>query len=51
MADFVEEEASRLSVSKAEFQRRLLEMYKHSRMGNAACEHCGGPVEIELDQV
>jgi hypothetical protein len=51
MSQFVSEEAQRLGVSKAEFQRRLLEAYQHSRVGNASCDHCGGPVEIDLQSV
>lgn len=51
MSDFVTDEAHRLGVSKAELQRRLLEVYQQSRVGQTACEHCGGPVEIELEEI
>lgn len=51
MSQFVSEESQRLGVSKAEFQRRLLEAYQHTRVGNATCEHCGETVNLDLKNV
>jgi hypothetical protein len=48
MREFVENESDRLGVTPTEFMRRLLELYQDSRSGETACEHCGGPVEIDL---
>lgn len=51
MREFVETEAGRLGVSRAEFVRRLLELYRESRAGNTPCDSCGEPVEIELNEI
>lgn len=51
MSEFVTEEASRLGVSRAEFQRRLLELYRDSRAGNTVCEHCGEPSVMQLEEL
>jgi hypothetical protein len=49
MREFVENESDRLGVTPTEFMRRLLELYRDSRSGETACEHCGEPVEIDLN--
>lgn len=48
MREFIEEEADRMGVTTSEFLRRLLLVYRRSRAGEAECEYCGGPIEIEL---
>jgi hypothetical protein len=48
MREFVEDEAERLGVNTSEFLRRLLLVYRRSRAGEAACEHCGESVNIPL---
>jgi hypothetical protein len=47
--EFVNDEAGRLGVSRAEFVRRLIEFHRMSRSGEVACEHCGEVTEIELE--
>jgi hypothetical protein len=48
MREFVESEADRLGMSVSEFLRRVLIVYRESRVENTPCEHCGQPVVIEL---
>lgn len=48
MSEFVESEISRLGVSKAEFHRRLLELYRESRREAVDCPECGGTVVFDL---
>lgn len=48
MAEFVESECDRLGVSKSEFQRRLLELYRDTRREDAECPHCGETVVMDL---
>ena len=50
MREFIESEADRLGVSRAEFHRRLLEFYRESRRENADCPHCGETVVISLSE-
>ena len=48
MAEFIESEADRLGVSKSEFHRRLLELYRESRREDVDCPHCSETVVIDL---
>ena len=48
MSEFVESEISRLGVSKAEFHRRLLELYRESRREAVECPECGETVAFDL---
>ena len=48
MSEFVESEISGLGVSKAEFHRRLLELYRESRREDVDCPHCGDAVVLDL---
>jgi len=48
MAEFVESEAERLGVTKAEFHRRLLEFYRESRRETKDCPHCENTVVVDL---
>lgn len=48
MLEFVDSEADRLGINRAEFMRRLLELYRESRRENTDCPHCGGTVQFDL---
>jgi len=48
MADYVQSEAHRLGVSKSEFHRRLLELYRESRREKVDCPHCDETVVLDL---
>lgn len=48
MREFIEQEAERLGVTPSEFLRRLFELYRTSRAGEASCESCGEPVRMDL---
>lgn len=50
MQDFLDDEADRLGVSKAEVLRRLLDFYKESREDDPNCPHCGDEITIDLEQ-
>ena len=50
MREFIESEADRLGVSRAEFHRRMLEFYRESRRENTDCPHCGETVVISLSE-
>jgi len=48
MKEFIDSEADRLGVSKSEFHRRLLELYRESRRENVDCPHCSETVVLDL---
>ena len=48
MAEFIESEVDRLGVTKSEFHRRLLELYRESRREDVECPHCGETVVMDL---
>ena len=48
MAEYIDSEAVKLGVSKAEFHRRLLEFYRESRRENMDCPHCGEAIVVNL---
>jgi negative regulator of replication initiation len=48
MNEYVDSEAERLGVSKAEFHRRLLELYRQSRREDLDCPHCEEAVVLDL---
>lgn len=50
MSDFIDNEADRLGVTKAELHRRLLDFYRESRENKPECPHCGEPITIDLHQ-
>ena len=50
MREFLEDEADRLGVTKAELQRRLLDFYRESRQDDPNCPHCGDQITIDLRQ-
>jgi negative regulator of replication initiation len=49
MCDYIDDEAERLGVSKAEFLRRLLDFYRESRENETNCPHCGDDITIPLE--
>lgn len=50
MREFVEDEAARLGVSRAEFFRRLLETHRRMRAGMARCERCEKQIAVDLER-
>jgi len=48
MLDYIDAEADRIGVSRAEFLRRLLELYQSSRREQEDCPECGTPVVFDL---
>ncbi|PHQ46279.1 hypothetical protein DJ68_08210 [Halorubrum sp. C3] len=48
MSEFVESEVRRLGVSRAEFFRRLLDLYRESRREQVDCFACGQTVVFDL---
>lgn len=48
MRDFLDNEAERLGITKAELHRRLLDFYRESRKTEPECPHCGEPITIDL---
>jgi hypothetical protein len=49
MREFADSQADRLGVNRAEFLRRLLELYRASRREEIACPHCGETVVFGLE--
>lgn len=49
MQDFLDDEADRLGVSKAEVLRRILDFYKESRESETNCPSCGTDITIPLE--
>jgi hypothetical protein len=48
MRGFLEDEAERLGVTKAELHRRVLDFYRQSRKDETPCPHCAGDIDIQL---
>lgn len=48
MREFIEAEAERLGVPRAELHRRLLDFYKRSREDETPCPHCADDITINL---
>lgn len=48
MLEFIEADAARLGISKAEFFRRLLELYRESRREEVGCPYCEQTVVFDL---
>lgn len=48
--DLLERESNRLGVYRSEVIRRLIDTYQDSRQGDLHCPHCGGQLNIELEQ-
>lgn len=51
MMDYVDSEADEYGVTRAEFMRRLLDLYRESRRENEACPHCGELVVFDMEEV
>lgn len=50
MRDFLDDEANRLGVSRAELVRRVLDFYRDTRQDDSNCPHCGDQITIDLRQ-
>jgi uncharacterized protein with PIN domain len=50
MAEFIESEAESYGVTKSEFHRRLLELYRESRRENVDCPHCNETIVLNLEE-
>lgn len=48
MLDYIDAESERLGVSRAEFLRRLLELYRDSRREQVDCPECDSSVVFDL---
>lgn len=48
MLEFLDSEADRLGVTRAEFMRRMMELYRDTRRENVDCPHCGDAVVMDL---
>jgi len=48
MLEYIDAEAERLGVSRAEFLRRLLELYRDSRREQIDCPECSSSVVFDL---
>jgi ribosomal protein L37AE/L43A len=48
MRDYVSGEAERLGVTRAEFVRRLLDLYRESRREQVSCPHCSSTVKMDV---
>lgn len=51
MVSFVESESDRIGVSRAEFIRRVLEVYRESWSKNLECHNCGSPVMFPVEDI
>jgi len=49
MREFLEAEADRLGVTKAEMHRRLLDHYRESRESETPCPHCHEDINVRLN--
>jgi len=50
MREFIDDEADRLGVTRAELVRRILDFYRESRENETNCPHCGNDITIPLHQ-
>jgi len=50
MREFLDDEAGRIGVTKAELYRRLFDFYRESRENEPSCPHCGDPITVDLKQ-
>lgn len=48
MIEYIESESERLGVTRAEFVRRLLDLYRMSRREELDCPECESPVVMDL---
>jgi negative regulator of replication initiation len=48
MSEYIDAEAERLGLSRAEFLRRMFDLYRESRRENTECPHCGEIVKFDL---
>jgi ribosomal protein L37AE/L43A len=50
MQEFLDAEADRLGVNRAEFLRRLLDTYRESRREQLDCPHCDETIVLSLTE-
>ena len=48
MLEYIDSEADRLGVNRAEFLRRLFDLYRQSRREQAECPSCDSAVVMDL---
>jgi len=48
MLEYVDSEAENLGITRSEFLRRMLDLYRESRRENADCPECENPVVFDL---
>ena len=48
MQEFLDAEAERLGVNRAELVRRLFDAYRESRREQMDCPHCGETITLSL---
>lgn len=48
MLDYADAEAEKYGITRAEFVRRLLDLYRESRREQIDCPHCGSAVVMDL---
>lgn len=49
MKEFIEREAEKRAVTRAEAIRRMLDTYRHVHHGQVDCPGCGSGVEVRMD--
>jgi len=49
MLEYIASESERLGVTRAEFLRRLLDLYRESRRENIECPECDDDVVMSLE--
>jgi hypothetical protein len=48
MRDYLSAESERLGVTRAEFIRRVLSLYRQSRRERVSCPHCRSTVKMDV---
>jgi hypothetical protein len=48
MRDFLDDDAERFGVYRAEVAREAFDVYRKLRCAQFGCPHCGQPIQIEL---
>jgi hypothetical protein len=49
MREFIDSEADRLGITRAELVRRILDFYRESRQEESNCPHCKTDITIPLE--
>ena len=48
MIDYADAEAEKYGITRAEFVRRLLDLYRNSQREQVDCPHCGSVVVMDV---